>query len=145
MCWILYKSVELEEMYCTTQNMSSSTSPNSGHSETHPSHSMTQGHLKSKSQIQSSTSHFNQFRLPSTLFSDPVDDNLSEMESFDTDDLYGSDSDTKIIGKEAPLFDPPSSDLSSSVSDTSVWPLLLGSTACAHTQARLLMFLRESV
>jgi len=132
-------------MYCTKQNMSSSTSQNSGHSETHTSHSMTQGHLKSKSQIQSSTSHFDQFRLPSTLFSDPVDDNLSETESFDTDDLYGSDSDTEIIGKESPLCDLPSSDPSSSVSDASVWSLLLCSIAHAHTQARLLIFLRESV
>jgi len=140
-------------MYCTRQNMSSSISQICGDSETHgsqtrgdskthPSHSM---RLHSMSQIRTSASHFRRFQLPPNLFSDPVDDDSSDTESFDADDMYGSDSDAEIIGKESPLCDLPSSDPSSSVSDASVWSLLLCSIAHAHTQARLLIFLRESV
>src|SRR6266404_1535076 len=126
-------------MYCTRQNMSSFKSQipgdsethqpqKRGDSETHPSHSMREGHLHSMSQIQTSASHLRCFRLPANLFSDPVDDDSSDTETFDADDMYGSDSDAEIIGKESLLSDPPSSGSSSLSSgsssmanDTSVW------------------------
>ncbi len=110
-------------VYCTTQSMSSS--KNSGHSETHTLHSI--------KQIHPSTSHVNRFRLPSKLFSDPVDEDSSDTESFDADDMYGSDSDTEIIGKMSPLSDPQPSDAPSSVDDTLVWSLhLMQHHRCSH-------------
>jgi hypothetical protein len=84
------------------------------------------------SQIQTSTSHAHQFRLPSTLFSDPVNDSPSDTESFDADDLYGSDSDAEIIRKESPDSSPPASEASDSDSDMSVRPLLLCSLTHPH-------------
>jgi hypothetical protein len=55
-------------------------------------------------------------------FSDPVDDDLSDIESFDADDLYGSDPDSEIIWTQpqmARLPPSPSSDTES------VWPFHL--------------------
>ena len=58
------------------------------------------------------------------IWSDPEDDDPSDIESFGADDLFGSDPDAEIIWTRAQLErQPPSSD------DQLVWPLPL----CNHS------------
>jgi len=54
------------------------------------------------------------------MFTDPVDDDPSDIESFGADDLFGSDPDSEIIWTQAQMErQPPSSN------DQLVWPLPL--------------------
>ena len=116
-------------MYSTTPHMSSPTSQIHGDCETHASaptdahisESMKQDHQPPVSQLQPSHSHLHLFQLPPSWFSDSVDDDSSDTESYHVEDLYGSDSDAEIIGRLSPIHrspspdDPPSSDENTSV------------------------------
>jgi hypothetical protein len=85
------------------------------------SNSVTQDQQPSTLNIQQSDA-VHRFRPPSILFSDPVDEDLSDAESFDEDDMYGSDSDAEIIGTESPKSVPLTS---LTVNDTSVCSSIL--------------------
>ena len=61
--------------------------------------------VSSTSQNRASTSHYDHFRLPSSLFFDLLDEVSSGTESFDVEDFFGSDSDAEIIGKVSPPSD----------------------------------------